>query len=110
MSTEAICRHNGYHRPGQCPEANEAAGAESSSVGGVATEGSEACFYGSLVLRRGDAMEPVAHAGSGRVIGAVRVGDISIHSTEPEALVELAGALRVAAGRMEALRREGAAS
>jgi hypothetical protein len=55
-------------------------------------------------------MEPVAHLGSGRVIGAVRLGCISIQSCEPEALIELAEALQVAAARMEALQGEGGAS
>ena len=94
MSNGPMCLHNGYHRPGECPEANEAARVRS-----------EAHFYANLVLRRGDAMEPVAHVTSGdRVIGAVHIGRLDIQSCEPEALIELAEALRAAAARMEALR------
>src|SRR2546428_12325015 len=98
---EVPCRHNGYHQPGQCPEANEVAAGvdaegDSGGITGPAWAGPEvpreAMFHGGLVLSRGGRMEPVAHGEPGLVIGAVRLGGVSLHSSEPEGPVELAGA------------------
>ena len=116
MSAEEVaCRHNGYHQPGQCPEANEvAAGVDAQCDSGGITDPptaagvrGEAMLHAGLALSRGDRMEPVAHGDPGSVIGVVRLGCVTIHSSEPEALLELAEALRVAAARMRELGRVG---
>ena len=71
---------------------------------------SEPFVHTGVILHEGYDYKPSAHTATDGVVGSVRLGQLSIQSTEAQALIELADALRLAAGELERLRKEGGAS
>ena len=71
---------------------------------------SEPFFSAGVILQEGHDYRPSAYPVPDGVVGSVRLGRLSIQSTEPQALIELAEALRSAASEIERVRREGGES
>ena len=71
---------------------------------------SEPFVHTGVILHEGHDYKPSAYTAPDGVVGSVRLGQLSIQSTEAQALIELAEALRSAASEIERVRREGGES